>query len=165
MTNNSLSIRHKALLGFGVILVGGIAIGAVYQWRLKAEEVDRHCCDRYALRTSTSAAIRAQQVFFIEKKRFASSVEELGMTLSPERQKVYNYSAETHPNRTIIRAITKDEKHRSYIGAAFAFPNSKLDAELTKGIVCVAKEPGIQPIAPPINAQTCGEGTIDILKD
>jgi hypothetical protein len=60
--------------------------------------------------------------------------------------------------------VTKDQQHYSYIGATFAMSRPKLDEVFTETIVCVAKQPGTQSIVPPIDSQTCGEGTTNVLK-
>jgi hypothetical protein len=171
MINNLPKIRHKLLWGLGVILVGGIAIGATAigatdQWRqYQADLDDQRCCTTEQM---VRFLTRVQQGFFLENNRFASSLEELHppgkYPFSPEQKAIYDDSIKTHPNYTIISSLTKDQQHYSYIGATFAMSNLKLNEVFTETIVCVAKQPGTQPISPPIDSHTCGEGTTNTLK-
>jgi hypothetical protein len=48
---------------------------------------------------------------------------------------------------------------KSYVSGVFATPTEKNASAL---IICAARKAGTQPIGPPIDAQTCGEGTINI---
>jgi hypothetical protein len=166
MINKLPKTRHKLLWGFGVILVGGIAIGATDQWRqYQADLDDQRCCTTAQM---VRLLTRTQQGFFLENNRFASSLEELNPNgkypFSPEQKAIYDDSIKTYPNYTIISFLTKDQQHYSYIGATFAMSRPKLDEVFTETIVCVAKQPGTQSIVPPIDSQTCGEGTTNVLK-
>jgi Type IV pilin-like G and H, putative len=170
MINQLLKSRHQVLWGLGVILVGGITIGAIGQWRYQAElDDDQRCCTTEQM---VRLFVRVQQAFFLENNRFASSFEELqpintlnNHTLPPGHKEVYDDSIKTYPNYTVISSLAKDQQHYSYIGAAFVMSNPTLDEVFTETIVCVAKQPGRQPIiAPPIDSHTCGEGTINTRK-
>jgi hypothetical protein len=48
------------------------------------------------------------------------------------------------------------------VGGLFLIEDKGKKEFRTERIVCVAKQPGTQTIAPPIDAKTCGEGTIKV---
>jgi type IV pilus assembly protein PilA len=101
--------------------------------------------------------IRHQQAYFIENGRFAESIKQLGSPV-PIETTHYSYSVEKHDTKAFAYAKTQKSALKSYVGGAFLRKEGK--ELITQGIVCVAQHAGTQPIAPPIDAQTCGEGTI-----
>jgi type IV pilus assembly protein PilA len=100
---------------------------------------------------------RAQQVRLLEKKRFASSISELGSDFSSET-KYYTYSVASYENKAFVFGNAKNPYMKSYVSGVFATPTEKNASVL---IICVVKKAGTQSIWPPIDAQTCGEGTVN----
>jgi type IV pilus assembly protein PilA len=100
---------------------------------------------------------RAQQVFLLEKKHFASSMAELGQPGSSDPSN-YSYSIANHKTKAFV--FGKSQKPlESYVAGVFV---NLMEKNTSTAIVCKAKEPGRQPIAPPIDANTCGEGTVNV---
>jgi Type IV pilin-like G and H, putative len=148
-------IPPKLLWGLGFIAL----VGIVCQLWYDAEIRPRKCCGIHPYWRAWSI-LRCQQARFEERERFAESLDELGLGLNPENTNGYDYSIETQTDRTIVRVLTQNPEFRSYIGAAFVIPNAKPDEAATEKILCEAKRPGLQSIAPPIDAKTCGKGTV-----
>jgi type IV pilus assembly protein PilA len=111
--------------------------------------------------------LRSQQAFFIDNRRFANSLDEImrlpNVQIDRKSQEFHDFMIETTPDRAIVRANTKKSTLKSYIGAVFRLdkPAPDTGAE-TAAIVCEAKVPGQQPLQPPLNAQTCGSGSIKL---
>jgi type IV pilus assembly protein PilA len=104
--------------------------------------------------------LRSQQAFFLDEGRFASSFAEL-KTPVPVETKFYFYSIRNYKTKILIVGKTNRPALKSNAGGVFLRKISK--NEMTaEAILCVAKQPGTQPIAPPIDAKTCGEGTIKV---
>jgi hypothetical protein len=73
----------------------------------------------------------------------------------------YTYSIETNKTKTFVFGKSQKPALRSYVAGVFVNPTEK---NASTAIVCKAKEVGAQLIEPPIDANTCGAGTINILK-
>jgi type IV pilus assembly protein PilA len=105
----------------------------------------------------TETLVRRQQAYFLEQRRFAESMQQLNPAVPSETEN-YLYSVDRQEAKGFVYARTKKSALKSYVGGVFV---RKVGKELfTEGIVCVAQHAGTQAIDPPINAQTCGEGTI-----
>jgi Tfp pilus assembly protein PilE len=98
-----------------------------------------------------------QQEFFRKKGYFAQSVDELDAQLVCDTD--YTYSIETNKTKTFVFGKSQKPELRSYVAGVFVNP---IEKNASTAIVCKAKEPGRQPIAPPIDANTCGEGTVNV---
>jgi type IV pilus assembly protein PilA len=101
---------------------------------------------------------QAQQVFLLKEWRFASSIAELGSPVQSE-MKHYTCTIDTHATKSFVFGKSKNSAHRSYIAGIFIKPTEK---NTSTKIVCVAQKYGTQSIEPPIDANTCGKGTIKI---
>jgi type IV pilus assembly protein PilA len=104
-----------------------------------------------------STLVLSQRAYFLERGRFADSIQESGAPVPPESIN-YAYSVENQNTKAFVYAKTQKSALKSYVGGVFLKKEGK--DLITQGIVCVAQHAGTQPIAPPIDAQTCGEGTI-----
>jgi hypothetical protein len=148
------------LLGFG--LVGLIVLIVLPSFLNQSNK----CCVLYT-RSIVGALLRSQQAFFIENGRFVNSLDEImkasNIQIDRKSQESHDFSMETTLDRVIVRANTKKSPLKSYVGAVFRLnkPMKDTGAE-TAGIVCEAKMPGQQPLQPPLNAQTCGTGSMKI---
>jgi Tfp pilus assembly protein PilE len=98
-----------------------------------------------------------QQEFFRKNGYFAQSVDELDARLVCDTD--YTYSIETNKIKTFVFGKSQKPALRSYVAGVFANPTEK---NASTAIVCKAREVGTQPIAPPIDANTCGEGTVNV---
>jgi type IV pilus assembly protein PilA len=98
---------------------------------------------------------RAQQAYFLEESQFASTIPELGKVIE-SRSGNYTYSIENNKTHVFIFGKSQKPPLRSYVAGVFINPNEK---DKSTAIMCKAEKPGIQPIAPPIDANTCGAGT------
>jgi type IV pilus assembly protein PilA len=99
--------------------------------------------------------VRTQQALLLEKQRFAVSIAELDSSIPSETQ-FYMYSLENHKSKIFVFGKPKQPGLKSYAAGVFANSGSK---DKSESIICLAKELGTQPLMPPIDAQTCSEGT------
>jgi type IV pilus assembly protein PilA len=106
--------------------------------------------------TYVGALARTQQAYFLEENHFTSSFNALGLGVSSETEN-YMYSVEGHKDKAFAFGKTKKAQLKSYVAGVFVDPAEKSG---TKTIRCIAKEAGMQPISLPIDAKTCGEGTV-----
>jgi prepilin-type N-terminal cleavage/methylation domain-containing protein len=90
-----------------------------------------------------------QQDFLQKNGHFASSFAELKANLSSEASS--KYPIETRDNKSFVFGKTR-------VVGVFANPDEKNTSTI---IVCRAKETETSSIAPPIDAHTCGAGTIE----
>jgi type IV pilus assembly protein PilA len=104
--------------------------------------------------------LRSQQAFFLDEDRFASSFAEL-KTSVPVETKFYAYSMSNYKTRILIFGKTTHSTLKSNAGGVFLRKIARNET-VAEAILCVAKQPGTQAIAPPIDAKTCGEGTIKV---
>jgi hypothetical protein len=167
MGDNSSSIQRKSLQPYWAIAVVVIVVAVIYQGlAYRQEMILRECCAPHHRRRIPGILIRNQQEIFLEQGKFASSIEELEVQwnyrIDSELKKMYDYSIENHPNRSIIRALAKQPGYRSYIGQVTVIPNAKPNDAQTEGILCEAEKPGIRVTDPSIDAKNCAKGTIKI---
>ncbi len=99
-----------------------------------------------------SRIIHGQQAFLLKEWRFAGSIAELGSPVQAE-MKHYTCSIETHETKSFVFGKSKNSEHISYVAGIFIKPTEK---NTSTEIVCVTRKYGQQPIAPPIDANTCG---------
>jgi Type IV pilin-like G and H, putative len=167
MGDKSSSIQRKSLHPYWAIAVVVIVVAGIYQGlAYRQEMILRECCAPHTRRFVPKILIRNQQLVFFRQGKFASSIEELELftnyRIHPELKKMYDYSIENHPNRSIIRVLAKQPGYRSYIGQVTVIPNAKPNDAQTEGILCEAEKPGIRVIDPSIDAKNCAKGTIKI---
>jgi prepilin-type N-terminal cleavage/methylation domain-containing protein len=101
---------------------------------------------------------RTQQVFLLEQKHFASSMAELGKPNSSDTRN-YSYSTVNHKTKAFVFGKSQKPSLESYVAGIFMNPVEK---NTSTAIVCKAKERGTHPIELPIDANTCGEGTVNV---
>jgi type IV pilus assembly protein PilA len=110
--------------------------------------------------------LRMQQAFFLDESRFATSFSEATSRYSkgyvPPESNNYAYSINTQKGKTFVYGKSRKLSLKSYVGGVFLIEDKGKNEVRTEAIRCVAKQPGTQSIAPPIDAQTCGEGTIKV---
>jgi type IV pilus assembly protein PilA len=106
--------------------------------------------------TYVGSLARTQQAYFLEEGRFTSSFNSLGLGVSSET-KNYMYSVEGSKDKAFAFGKTKTPQLKSYVAGVFVDPAEK---SRTTTIRCIAKEAGMQSISLPIDAKTCGEGTV-----
>ena len=111
----------------------------------------------------------AQQVYFKEKKAFASSIDALGIGIKTETTNS-KYSVSITKQAAFNYGVSKQEKVRSHVGGVFvigANSNNTKNKITTKSILCRTEQPGtITPLHPTIQSDklVCGTGTIEVTK-
>lgn len=95
-----------------------------------------------------SSINKAQQIFYLEESRFASTIEELGLGINLETKNyIYNISV-SEKTRTIATATAKEDGLKSYTGAVFLVKNAEgYDTTITA--ICETKRPSKTPPATP----------------
>jgi type IV pilus assembly protein PilA len=121
------------------------------------------CCGE-SQRDYVGSMNRLQQAYYLNYERLASSLEELGFLtfVSPEeKEKAEKYIFLTFNFRqsAINYVIPKEKTLRTWVGGVFVTKMPQTNELTTSSIMCRAKLPGTEAIAPPINAQICGSGT------
>jgi Type IV pilin-like G and H, putative len=92
---------------------------------------------------------QAQQAYYLEKGKFATNIEELGIGTNLETE-LYRYQILPIRDRTDIVTITaqpKEDGLNSYIGAVFAIDNQKIVTGICES-VAPTKSPPFLPIPP-----------------
>jgi type IV pilus assembly protein PilA len=108
--------------------------------------------------TYVGSAARVQQAYLLEEKHFASSFTELPLGIASETANyAYSVSGGNDQTKTFVFGKTKSPRLKSYVAGVFVNPGTKTEST---AILCIAKETGMQPIALPVDAKTCGEGTV-----
>jgi len=134
---------------FGLILlgiIGAIALPSLLGQANKAKQIEA--------KQNVSAMLRGQQAHFLEKNRFAATVEEIQIGIRPETEN-YRYAVQIQPDArsTKVTAKPKDLTLKSYTGAVFVVPQGG-ETTTIKGL-CESEEPTNQlPAMPTLNAST-----------
>lgn len=113
---------------------------------------------------------RAQQAYYLDHEKFASSLEDLNLSIDPEaknyifftvnfRQAAFNYGI---PAGAYNYEPQTKTWRRAYIGGVFLTKVPGTNELTTEAIICRAEVSGVRAIEPPINAQTCGSKTSKI---
>lgn len=106
----------------------------------------------------------AQQASYMEKQKFGTKIDELGLDIKPDTE-TYSYQIVPQSGSipsTMVTAKAKKPQLKSYTGAVFAF---KVKDELTKeedttlvSIVCGTDKPSTTPPAMPVAPKNAEEG-------
>jgi hypothetical protein len=155
----------KKILGIGVLAMGGaIATLAIYQ-NFFNPQASCACGSRSGQAKMTIGSLnRAQQAYFQEKATFADSFVTLDWPL-PIHTEHYRYEVQKRDDAVFHYgyALGEDDDLFSYVGGIFvdspAVAPTPAVPTITQTILCVADEPGIQPLSPPLDAQHCAPGT------
>lgn len=128
---------------FSLILLGiisAIALPSFLNQVNKAKQAEA--------KTNLGAMVRAQQAYQIEKGTFGKSIQELGISISPETE---NYSYRIVPqagNKSVMMtAQAKDGMLKSYTGAVFTIKKGQELVTITG--VCETDTPSTTPPAMP----------------
>ncbi|MEG4394395.1 type IV pilin-like G/H family protein [Microcoleus sp. BROC3] len=115
---------------------------------------------------------RAQEVLFIEKSAFATSVDALGLGMKTETRN-FKYSIRATKKAAFNYAVTKGNNFQSYVGGVFVVPaknfqpNAAKEERTTTSILCEADFPGTSKPAEPTYENgkiACGKGTTQLSK-
>jgi uncharacterized protein (TIGR03067 family) len=95
----------------------------------------------YDVRSVVSNLNRGQQAFFIEKNRFSSSVEDLGVGIKTETDN-YSYKVRVFDNKRVqTMGIAKKDALKSYTGAVFVLRIRNTSDVGTIAILCESDRP------------------------
>jgi prepilin-type N-terminal cleavage/methylation domain-containing protein len=151
--------KYQKLQGFTwiellvVMAIVGILAASVLQSLLNMANFK---CDS-GVQEHVGTLARAQQAYFLEEKHFSSSIVELIRPRPvPLDMKNYTYSIENNRTKTFVFGKSQKPALKSYVAGVFINPHER---NTSTAIICAARNPGIKPIAPPIDANTCGAGT------
>ncbi|MEE3717466.1 type IV pilin-like G/H family protein [Tumidithrix elongata RA019] len=111
----------------------------------------------------SNSVMRGQQAFFLEKGKFASTVDELGLGIKTDTESYKFEVAEVKPKQVKVTATAKKPEIKSYTVSVFVV--GETGNELTMGIVCATDQPSQTPpevSTPPKSATdvlTCPTGS------
>jgi hypothetical protein len=119
-------------------------------------------------KTYTATLNKGQQAFHIEKSKFTSNMEELGLGIKAETEN-YSYKTQAYGSGknsyAISTAIPKQSGFKSYIGGTFLAMVPNNDVITTLAILCESTEPTTIPLSPPTlvgQSPQCGSGTTQV---
>jgi type II secretory pathway pseudopilin PulG len=110
---------------------------------------------------------RAQQAYYLEFQTFTNSLTDLGVGINPQSVN-YNYSIRATKTSTIHYAIARNKTKKSYVGAVFLVPATKIDRKVdnkeirTVAFACEALRPGHTIPTAPTLEKGCGSDTKDL---
>lgn len=110
---------------------------------------------------------RAQQAYYSEFQTFTNSLTDLGVSIKPQSVN-YDYSTRATKTSTIHYAIARNKTKKSYVGAVFVLPATKIDRKadkkelLTVAFACEALRPGHTIPTAPTLEKGCGSDTRDL---
>jgi type IV pilus assembly protein PilA len=151
--------KYQELQGFTwiellvVVVVMGILSAIVLPSFLNTGKRCCKCSPEAQERVGSLA--RAQQAYFLEESQFASTIPELGKVIE-SRSGNYTYSIENNKTHVFVFGKSQKPPLNSYVAGIFINPSEK---STSTAILCKAQKRGIHPIAPPIDANTCGAET------
>jgi type IV pilus assembly protein PilA len=94
-------------------------------------------------KTYALATMRGQQAFYLEKNKFSSSIDELGIGMKTDTE-TYKYEvAEVKPKQVKITVTAKKPELRSFTTSVFIVGDA--GNELTVGVVCGTDQPSQTP--------------------
>lgn len=94
-------------------------------------------------KTSMQSLRRGQQAFFLEKNKFANTVDEIGLGMRFDTERYKYEIAEVKPKQVKITATAKKPDLKSYSASVFAI--GEKGNEITMGIVCGTDKPSQTP--------------------
>jgi Type IV pilin-like G and H, putative len=149
-------LLKRCLVGGSIFgsLVGIVAIGLPFFLNSPIKD----CSKKLESRTNVGSMNRAQQVHYLERDKFGSSLAQLGLGIKPQTEE-YVYLTVSFRQVAFNYALSKVNHRRSRVGGVFLGKVPETGELTTFAITCEAKMVGTQAIEPPINAQTCGAGT------
>lgn len=105
-------------------------------------------------KVNVGSMVRGQQAHFLDKNRFAATVEEIQLGIRPETEN-YRYQVQVQPDgrSAKITATAKDLTLKSYTGAVFAVPQTG-ERITVKGLCESDKPSGQAPAMPTLNTST-----------
>ena len=109
-------------------------------------------------RQNLGSMSRAQQAYYLESSKFATTIEELGIGIKPETENYrYQVLPQANQNQSVMMtAQAKRPRLRSYTGAVFVVKNNGED--LTVAGICETDEPSSTPPAMPTAPQNATAG-------
>jgi hypothetical protein len=112
---------------------------------------------------SISSINNAQQASYMEKQKFGTKIDELGLDIKPETE-TYSYQIVPQSGSipsTMVTAKSKNPQLKSYTGAVFAFKvkdeDTKEEGTTVVSIVCGTDKPSTMPPAMPIAPKNAEE--------
>ena len=116
-------------------------------------------------KTYTGSMNRAQQAFYLEKSKFATNVDELGIGIKTETEN-YSYRTVASNRATIQIGGSKRSDLKSYVGAVYLAKISGSNDITSLAILCESDRPGTSGISIPVwvneEKMECASGTVAI---
>jgi type II secretory pathway pseudopilin PulG len=121
-------------------------------------------------RVYISSMNKGQEAYFVEESVFSTSAKALGIGIKTETTN-YKYSLMTTKKATFNYGVSKQIYLKSYVGAVFVIPATKVDSNSSKNkitttsILCQADSAGTIKPPEPTNQNgkiACATGTIEL---
>jgi type II secretory pathway pseudopilin PulG len=149
-------------LGFSIMLVSAIVLPSFLNQASKAKQSEA--------KTYIGSLNRSQQAFFLEKNKFSSSIEELGIGIQSETVN-YKYKTQAYGSGmkgyAISTATPKVDGLKGYVGGAFIVTLSGSQESTTLAIICEGNVPSTVALSPPKlqgwgNGPECASGSTQL---
>ncbi len=148
-------------LGFSIMIVSAIALPSFLSQASKAKQSEA--------KTYVGALNRSQQAFFLEKNKFSSSIQDLGLDIQSEtanfmyKTQAYGSGIKTY---AISTATPKVDGLKGYVGGAFAVTSGGSQEATTLTIICEGNAPSTAALSPPKlqegGTPQCASGSTEI---
>jgi Type IV pilin-like G and H, putative len=106
---------------------------------------------------SISSINSAQEAFYVEKEKFATAIDDLGLEIEPETE-TYSYQIVPQSGSipsTMVTAKAKNPELKSYTGAVFAIKAN--DEVTTVSVICGTDQPSTTPPVMPMAPKNAEE--------
>jgi hypothetical protein len=150
-----LKQKFRLLYILGSLLILASSISLYSAW--EQQKANKPGGNRVA-RTYVKAMNRLQQAYYLDHRRFASSLEELDFSINPaeEGAESYVYLTVNFRHAAFNYAVAKQAPYKSWVGGVFIVGKPKTHESYTEAILCVTKSSNNQEIEAPVDSKTCG---------
>ena len=167
--SNQTSRNNQKWLYFFLVTVNTFTLGML-ALKIYVDRADSQRGIRYEGKTYVSALNRAQQAYFLEKKKWAKTIEESELGIKAETDN-YRYNIQLDPSIkttniknyrgiSIQTAIAKKGELKSYLGVVY-LSGTTSNAINTLSILCESSEPATNAAGSPKfdgNEMKCPDG-------
>lgn len=146
-------------IGVFVTVASLLLVNSIAEW-----DAPRKSTRNQKHRAYVRAINQFQELYYLKHRRFASSLEELGIKTHTEMEDIGSYTFLTvNFHQAVFNyAIPTDKNLRVYVCGVFVNKGFKENESPTSSILCRADGLEIREVEPPINAKTCGAKTSEI---